>query len=69
MSIHTNTLSNNIAALTTTRFETRIQNDRIYEIDKYLSEIQHLLMRMLLSESKTFFINSPTGKVKNDIFL
>ena len=69
MSIYTNTLSNNIAALTTTRFETRIQNDRIYEIDKYLSEIQHLLMRMLLSESKTFILNSPTGTGKNDTFL
>ena len=69
MSIYTNTLSNNIAALTTTRFEISIQNDRIYEIDKYLSEIQHLLMRMLLSKSRTFILNSPTGTGKNDTFL
>ena len=69
MSIYTNTLQNNNAALTTTRFETTIKNDRIYEIDKYLSEIQHILVQMLLSKSQTFLLNSPTGTGKNDTFL
>ena len=69
MSIPTNTLQNNNAALTTTRFETTIKNDRVYEIDKYLSEIQHILVQMLLSKSQTFLLNSPTGTGKNDTFL
>ena len=69
MSIYTNTLQNNSAALTTTRFGTTIKNDRIYEIDKYLSEIQHILVQMLLSNSQTFLLNSPTGTGKNDTFL